>query len=215
MAEHVLVIFPHPDDEAFSCTGTVLSYSQRGIPVTYICLTLGEMGRNMGNPNFANRETLPSIRKKELERSCQILGIQNLELWGLRDKTVEFEVDLDKRMFEAIKRIKPTLIITFYPGYSVHPDHDATGKAVFDAVNLLPPSERPVVYGVAFAKNSLEDLGEPDVVLDVSRYQGEKMAVLEAHASQAEGMLTRVTKQKDPEILKRMTTENFWIKKPR
>lgn len=210
MSEHVLVIFPHPDDEAFSCTGTVLSYTQRGIPVTYICLTLGEMGRNMGNPNFANRETLPSIRKKELEKSCHILGIQNLQLWGLRDKTIEFEIDLDKRMYEAIVKIKPSLIITFYPGYSVHPDHDTCGKAVFDAVNMLEPNERPEVYGVAFAKNSQQELGEPDVVLDVSRYEGDKMAVLEAHASQAEGMLAKVTKQKDPEIIKRMTIEYFW-----
>lgn len=210
MSEHVLVIFPHPDDEAFSVTGTVLSYTQRGVPVTYICLTLGEMGRNMGNPNFANRETLPSIRKLELEKSCEILGIQDLRLWGLRDKTVEFEDGLAQRLYDAIAKLKPSLILTFYPGYSVHPDHDACGQAVVDAVKMLEPSERPVVYGCAFAKNSLKDLGDPDVVYDVSRYKGEKMAVLEAHASQAEGMLARVTKQKDPEILKRMSTEYFW-----
>ncbi len=40
---HVLVIFPHPDDETFSSAGTLASYIQKGIPVTYACLTLGQM----------------------------------------------------------------------------------------------------------------------------------------------------------------------------
>ncbi|RQN27000.1 bacillithiol biosynthesis deacetylase BshB2, partial [Paraburkholderia tropica] len=59
---HVLVIFPHPDDETFSSSGTIASYIEKGIPVTYACLTLGQMGRNLGNPPFATRESLPFIR---------------------------------------------------------------------------------------------------------------------------------------------------------
>ena len=31
---HVLVIFPHPDDETFSSAGTIASYIEAGIPVT-------------------------------------------------------------------------------------------------------------------------------------------------------------------------------------
>src|SRR3954451_24929764 len=63
---HVLVIFPHPDDEAFGVSGTIASHIENHTPVTYVCLTLGEMGRNLGNPPFATRESLPKIRKKEL-----------------------------------------------------------------------------------------------------------------------------------------------------
>ncbi len=62
--QHVLVVFPHPDDEAFGVSGTITSYIKQGTPVTYACLTLGEMGRNLGMPPFATRESLPSIRKK-------------------------------------------------------------------------------------------------------------------------------------------------------
>ena len=47
---HVLMIFPHPDDETFSSAGTIASYIENGVPVTYACLTLGQMGRNLGNP---------------------------------------------------------------------------------------------------------------------------------------------------------------------
>ena len=44
---HVLLVFPHPDDESFSSAGLVRMYRNMGVPVTYACLTLGEMGRNL------------------------------------------------------------------------------------------------------------------------------------------------------------------------
>ena len=87
----VLVIFPHPDDESFSSAGTLARYIDHGVPVTYACLTLGQMGRNLGNPPFATRETLPDIREKELENAMEAIGITDLRKMGLRDKTVEFE----------------------------------------------------------------------------------------------------------------------------
>lgn len=210
MTEHVLVIFPHPDDEAFSCAGIVRSYAEKGIPVTYICLTLGEMARNMGNPIFANRETLPFIRKRELEKACEAMGIEDLRLWGIRDKTVEFEENLAERIYEALQDIKPHLVISFYPGFSVHPDHEACAEAVVEAIRRLPAEFRPTFYGVAFAPDTLRVLGKPTVVVDVSQYRDVKMAVLQAHASQSEGMLARVTKNPDPEILKRLDEEWFW-----
>ena len=87
---HVLVIFPHPDDETFSSAGTIASYIDAGVPVTYACLTLGQMGRNLGNPPFATRE-YPKVRERELEDACRAIGITDLRKMGLRDKTVEFE----------------------------------------------------------------------------------------------------------------------------
>ncbi|WP_431804230.1 PIG-L family deacetylase [Halobacillus andaensis] len=88
--KHVLVIFPHPDDESFGASGTISKFRSEGIPVTYLCGTLGEMGRNMGSPVFANRETLYTFRKKELQEASRKLDI-NVELLGYRDKTLEFE----------------------------------------------------------------------------------------------------------------------------
>ena len=89
----ILVVFPHPDDEAFSSAGTIRLYRNMGVPVTYACLTLGEMGRNLGNPPFATRESLPNIRREELKAACEVMGIEDLRMMGLRDKTVEFEDD--------------------------------------------------------------------------------------------------------------------------
>lgn len=72
----------------------------------------------MGIPPFANRVTLPEIRKKELEESCEAIGIQDLRMLGFHDKTIEFEdqVLLDGQIDALLKELKPSLIITFYPG---------------------------------------------------------------------------------------------------
>ncbi|MED3074877.1 PIG-L family deacetylase [Bacillus wiedmannii] len=79
---HVLIVFPHPDDESYCVVGTILAYAQRNVPLTYVCLTLGEMGRTMGNPPFATRESLYVIREKELKRATNILGIKDVRMMG-------------------------------------------------------------------------------------------------------------------------------------
>ena len=215
---HVLVIFPHPDDEAFGVSGTIAAYTQKGTPVTYMCLTLGEMGRNLGNPPFATRESLPGIRKKELQNAAAEMGIQDLRMMGLRDKTIEFEDEekLISMVTDAVEELQPSLVISFYPGYSVHPDHDATGRAVVASLGRIEASKRPVLQTVAFAHNTVEDLGEPDVVYDISEYLETKLATLKAHASQTQLMVgpwEEKLKEKDPEVMERLTKEKFWTYK--
>jgi N-acetylglucosamine malate deacetylase 2 len=218
MERHILVVFPHPDDEAFGSAGYIAMQTQSGVPVTYVCGTLGEMGRNMGNPFFANRETLPEIRKQELEEACRVMGIQDLRLLGLRDKTLEFEDEemLADRIEEVIHEVNPSLVVTFYPGYAVHPDHDAMGAAAIKAVERLPKDKQPKIYCKAFSKNCREELGEPDVLIDVSPVQEIKLAAIQAHRSQTEGMVASLKEQVaagNTEALKWITTEDYWTYK--
>jgi N-acetylglucosamine malate deacetylase 2 len=209
----ILVVLPHPDDEA-GMAGTLAAHIHNGTPVTYICLTLGQMGRNMGNPPFATRVTLPLVRKAELEQSCQAIGIQDLRMWGLHDKTIEFEdrEALTRRLLDVIEEIKPSLIMTFHPELSVHPDHNATGALVIGAVKRLLEDDRPTVHCVAFAKGCEEILGPPDVVNDVSRYYGNKIGSLNAHRSQFQIMVGNRSFD-DPEVKARFSKERFWTYK--
>lgn len=215
---HVLVVFPHPDDEAFGVSGTIASYTQNGVPVTYACLTLGEMGRNMGNPPFATRESLPAIRKKELEDAANIIGITDLRMLGYRDKTVEFEDEakLAAHIGSIINEINPSIIITFYPGYSVHPDHDACGAAVIRAVEEMPATNRPKVHCVAFSHNCEEEIGQADIVNDVSAVADQKLAAIKAHKSQTQLVVSQMAinlENQDPGVVARFYNERFWTYK--
>jgi len=213
MARRILVVLPHPDDEAFGISGTLSKHISQGAQVTYACLTLGEMGRNMGVPPFANRVTLPAIRKTELEASCRAIGIQDLRLLGFHDKTIEFEDPdlLDGKIEELIREVSPDLVVTFYPGYSVHPDHDATGAAVVRTIGRMAPEARPPVHCVAFSNNHEQSIGKPDVIHDVKDYLEQKKASIIAHRSQfqAAELLGR-NKLSEEEIAARFGTERFW-----
>jgi bacillithiol biosynthesis deacetylase BshB2 len=215
---HVLIIYPHPDDETFSAAGTIAMYHNMGVPVTYACLTLGEMGRNLGNPPFANRETLPQIRKIELEKAAVAMKLGDLRMMGLRDKTIEFEDDekMVKLVTDLIEETNPSLVITFYPGLSVHPDHDATGRAVVRAIRRMPETERPVLYTVAFAKNTKEVLGDPDIIHDISDASENKLAALKAHASQTVWMVNDLLKRleaEEQEAINYLRYERFYTYK--
>lgn len=214
MQRHLLVIMPHPDDETFAVGGTIALHAKEGVPVTYFCGTKGEMGRNMGKPAFATRETLPALREKELREACRILGITNLRFLGIRDKTTEFLVpeELATRLKQMIAEIKPSLIITYHPQFSVHPDHMALGAATVRAVELMDPAERPPVHTRAFGKAAAV-LGEPDLVVDVSSVLDIKMEAVRAHRSQSENMFAKASA--DPAFRERMerdrSVERYFI----
>jgi len=207
MGQHILVVLPHPDDEAFGLSGTLARHVREGDRVTYACLTLGEMGRNMGVPPFASRVTLPAVRKQELEQSCRAIGIQDLRMLGFHDKTIEFEDQdrLDGEIDALLRELRPAVVYTFYPGYSVHPDHDATGAAVVRTVGRLPVSDRPSVLCLAFANNLEQGIGKPDVLRDVKAFLPQKLAAIRAHRSQFQ-----VDGLTDSELLERFGTERFW-----
>lgn len=219
MSERVLAVFPHPDDESFGKAGTLIKHVEAGDEVTLICATMGQMGRRMGNPFFANRETLPDIRKKELQDACDVIGIKDVRMWMMQDKTLQFRdpAFLADKIQAVINEKKPTILYSFYPKHGVHPDHDSLAVAAALAVSRMPEEERPVFYGSAFSKNHLEVLGEADVVNDVSDVLDEKMDAMRAHRSQSE-LITLPLEQKiakEPEkkaeIMKPFTQEKFWI----
>ncbi|MDQ0178370.1 bacillithiol biosynthesis deacetylase BshB2 [Bacillus chungangensis] len=212
---HVLVVFPHPDDEAFGVSGTISAHIKNGTPVTYACLTLGEMGRNLGNPPFTTREGLPKIRKKELQAAAAVMGIKDLRMMGYRDKTIEFESDekLADMVFALLEELHPSLVISFYPGYSVHPDHEATARAVIRAIRRLPLESRPKLHCVAFSNHHEDEIGPPDIINDVSAVSEQKLGAMKAHISQTVWMLKELEEKlakQDPEAIRWLHYERFW-----
>ncbi|WP_322905978.1 bacillithiol biosynthesis deacetylase BshB2 [Paenibacillus campi] len=209
----ILVVLPHPDDECYSLSGTLSKHIAAGGQVTYACLTLGEMGRNMGTPPFTNRVNLPTIRREELKKSADAIGIQDLRMMGFHDKTIEFEDRqvLDGTIVKLLQELKPAAVFTFYPGYSVHPDHDATGAAVVRAFAQLPEAERPPLYTMAFSRNCTDEIGYPDVENDVSDFVQNKLDSIHAHRSQfpSPGELGK-SKKMDRELRERFSRERFW-----
>lgn len=215
---HVVIVYPHPDDESFGAAGTIRKFRSQGVPVTYLCGTLGEMGRNMGTPPFANRETLPQIRKKELEEACAFLDI-DYRLLGFRDKTIEFEPleTVAKRVKKELEDIEPSLVITHYPGHGVHPDHNELAAGTIEAVRMMPKEKRPTIWAAAITRDFEKVLGEPDVVIELGEHFDYKLEAILKHRSQAEGLLKQLenSDKSESEFIKGLKTrlgkERFFI----
>jgi LmbE family N-acetylglucosaminyl deacetylase len=133
----VLVVVAHPDDETFGLGGTIALYARAGVPVTCAVATGGEMGRQMGSPFFATRETLSAHRARELEAACAALGVQDLRLLGHWDKTTEFEEGevLIAQVLDLLREVRPSLLLTSHPRFGGHPDHCAVGAAAGTAAH--------------------------------------------------------------------------------
>ena len=167
----------------------------------------------MGNPPFATRESLPNIRERELEDACRAIGITDLRKMGLRDKTVEFEPhdQMDDMVKILIDETNPSLIISFYPKFAVHPDHEATAEAVVRTVGRMPESERPRLTLVAFSNDAPEILGQPDIQNDISKYSDLKLKAFEAHASQTGPFLKQIASPDiDGQAQSFLKVEPFW-----
>lgn len=190
----LLIVLPHPDDESFSSGGTMARCADAGVPVVYLCGTYGDMGRRMGRPAFAHRESLRDIRERELTEACAVLGAE-ARMLGLRDKCVEFEDphEIAARVRAVIDELDPSTLITFYPGYAVHADHDALGLIAQLAVRSLPAGRRPRLLAVAVGDQDANRaaLGESDVLSDITDTVDRKIAALRAHRSQTEAMFVK------------------------
>jgi len=192
----VLVVFPHPDDESFAAGGTLALCAEAGVRTMYLCGTYGDMGRRMGKPAFTNREALRDVRTVELRGACAVLGCE-VRFLGLRDKCIEFE---DPAAVAALVRgaaleLRPTTVITYYPGHGVHSDHDALGHATVLAVRSMPVAERPRILAAAVGDPAAlrEELGEPHVSADISGVKERKLDALRAHRSQTEVMFAHMS----------------------
>ncbi len=153
--QKLMAIFAHPDDEG-AMGGTLAHYARNNTEVTLVCATRGEVGE-ISDPALATPETLGEVRQQELERACEVLGIQNLEFLDRRDSgmdgTPENEDpralvqadpnDVKGQLVGLMRQYKPDIVVTFEPfGWYGHPDHIYMSKWATEAYELVGDAEQ-------------------------------------------------------------------------
>ncbi|MBN1565816.1 MAG: PIG-L family deacetylase [Anaerolineae bacterium] len=74
--KRLLISFAHPDDESFGMGGVIAYYVARGIEVSLICSTNGDVGTV--DPEFMrDYDTVADLRLAELRCAADMLGIKN------------------------------------------------------------------------------------------------------------------------------------------
>jgi LmbE family N-acetylglucosaminyl deacetylase len=134
-----LVVVAHPDDPEFLFGATIASLVHDGVPVQYVVCTNGANGsRDWQMP----AEELTAVRYREQRAAAELLGVESVRFLGFPDGCLEATPTLRLAIAREIRRVKPDLVLTHYPGRVLHlpieashPDHVAVGEATLAAIS--------------------------------------------------------------------------------
>jgi N-acetyl-1-D-myo-inositol-2-amino-2-deoxy-alpha-D-glucopyranoside deacetylase len=166
---NLLAIFAHPDDEAFSCGGTLAKYAAEGHKVYLICATRGEEGEiihpEIDAAKYPKGEARGQWREGELKDACTALGIEPPIFLNHQDSGFPIEVGMnnarafmnqdvlavERELLEHIRTIHPQVVITFDPhGMYGHIDHVVIHRAAlaafWSAGGIMQPAPRRLFY---------------------------------------------------------------------
>ncbi len=155
----VLGIFPHPDDEAYSCGGTIAQMAREGAEVHVLCATDGDAGKDR-RQMLTEAGTLDITRRNELVCSCRKLGAAPPRFLGIVDGTIE-QVHFPEVVGEivrVIRAIRPHILLSLGPdGVYGHPDHIALFRLVVASFASATGGERfsADVYGANWTPQRL------------------------------------------------------------
>ena len=194
MSRTVLFAFAHPDDETFTCGGSIARYADQGnTRLVLYCATRGEAGKTAG---VCAPEELGDVRTEELKRAGEILGLDRIILRDHGDGRLKDlpEGMLSRDIGSVIESIKPDVIITFPPhGISGHPDHRAIQKAALQAVLESDRRAFTSLYYVAIPKSVTRTMPRPvhatddeqiTAAIDVTPYRRRIAEALRQHRTQ-------------------------------
>lgn len=185
----VLLVIAHPDDEVF-CSGLLCELNSLGANTRIACLTRGEGGPLIDG---ITREELPVIRESEMEKSCAVLGVNDLTFLDVIDPTgSEFrtfapDISVNDLAAKIDSLPDPGLIIAHGSGGEYwHPAH----LLVHQVAKRVASEKRKqfLTFNAADEQHPIPSIINHDdpahIRLETSIHQEARIRSLEAHHSQ-------------------------------
>jgi LmbE family N-acetylglucosaminyl deacetylase len=192
--ERILVVTAHPDDVDFGSAGTVATWTEKGIEVSYCIVTDGDAG---GFDPAVPRSAIPGIRRAEQEAAAKEIGVNDVVFLGHPDGRLTVTIELRRDISRVIRQVRPQRLVCQSPErsweriYASHPDHMAAGEATLCAV--YPDARNPFAH-TELAAEGLEAYSvaevwvmggpEPNYFVDTTDVLDRKIAALRRHVSQ-------------------------------
>lgn len=147
-----MAVHAHPDDEGSGTGGILARYRDEGVRTVLVTCTNGEQGdgpggAKPGEPGHDERSVV-AVRRRELEASCQVLGVHHLELLGYHDSGMmgwpqnqapesfwNTPVEAAAAQLSALMaRYRPQVVVTYDErGFYGHPDHIQANRVTLAA----------------------------------------------------------------------------------
>ncbi len=204
----ILLIYAHPDDEAFGNAGTSAKYTSLGAKVYLVTATRGEAGPRGNPPLCQSKGELARMREEELRRSCEVIGIEKPVMLGYPDGGVA-SVPRERAvpcLARLMRQLRPTVVVTFdEEGITGHSDHIAVGRFATEAffcageedaypeeLRGLEPHLPQRLYYRVLSKELVEGTGRKDLryreevstTVDVGDFVDRKLRAIGCHRSQ-------------------------------
>jgi LmbE family N-acetylglucosaminyl deacetylase len=138
----LMAVHAHPDDEAISTGGVLARYGDEGVRTVLVTCTNGELGDGPGGVKPGepghDPEVVVPLRIRELQESCEVLGVSHLETLGYHDSGMQgwpqnddpasfWRTPVDDaagRLAELMRAYRPQVVVTYDEnGFYGHPDH--------------------------------------------------------------------------------------------
>lgn len=174
--QKVLVVAPHPDDEAIGCAGTILLHVRAGDQVCIAIATDGRRSKAIPDPG-----RMAAQRQAEARTAAQLMGVDRLAWLGLPEGDCS-PAALKQSLLTVLEEVRPALI--YAPSrIEFHPEHMKVAHALALALDdWVTTDDAPImrIYQIQVPLAS----SVCNVVTDVSSIAEECEAVLDAYTSQ-------------------------------
>ncbi|MFI0240296.1 PIG-L family deacetylase [Streptomyces sp. NPDC016845] len=173
----LMAVHAHPDDEATSTGGVLARYAADGVRTVLVTCTDGACGDGPGGvkPGDPGHDpaAVAAMRRQELEASCEVLKISDLEMldygdsgmmgWPSNDAPGAFwQTPVDEaaaRLAELMLHYRPDVVVTYDEnGFYGHPDHIQANRITMAALKLTGLA--PKVYWTTMPRSGMQRFGE-------------------------------------------------------
>jgi mycothiol S-conjugate amidase len=164
----LMAVHAHPDDESSKGAATMARYAREGVSVLVVTFTGGERGdilnKAMESPEI--RANMPAVRRAEMARAREILGVEQQFLGFIDSGLPEGDPppplpegcfalqpldEATRRLVRAIREFRPHVILGYDEngGYP-HPDHVKCHQATVEAFGAAADAQRYPECGPAW-----------------------------------------------------------------
>lgn len=173
----LMAVHAHPDDEATGTGGVLARYAAEGVRTVLVTCTDGSCGDGPGGvkPGDPGHDpvAVASLRRQELEESCGVLKITDLEMleypdsgmagWPGNDAPGSFwQTPVEEaaaRLAELMRHYRPDVVVTYDEnGFYGHPDHIQAHRITMAALELVDFT--PKVYWTTVPRSAMGRFGE-------------------------------------------------------
>lgn len=176
----VLVLAPHPDDEAIGMGGTIAKFTEQGERVVVVVFSGGE-----GTHVWQREEAIRATRMRECQKAGKILGVSDITFLQLADLSLETEIvekDVESRLKDIIDQEKPRMVFTTAVD-DVFPDHRAVANLIFSLKEKHYPDLAVWVYTV-WNPIHITHREQPRMVVDITKTFPKKWRAIQTYKSQ-------------------------------